>query len=143
MLVIGVGNRLRGDDGAGPAVARALDGRECSGELFELLDAWEGAAAVVLVDAVRSGAPPGTLHRFDASETPLPVGFTAAPSTHALGLGEAIELARAIGRLPGRVVVHGVEGERFELGEGLSAATASALAALEERVRAEAAALAA
>jgi hydrogenase maturation protease len=126
-VVIGVGNAFRGDDAAGREVARRvrervpgeLDVVVCELEPTRLVDAWEGAEAAVLVDAVSSGAEPGTVHRFDATNEPLP-SREFRSSTHALGIGETIELARAIGRLPSRVVVFGIEGEVFGSGTGLS-----------------------
>ncbi len=124
--VIGVGNAWRGDDGVGLLVARIvrkalpdLDVRDCEGEPVALLDAWEGANAVWLVDAVRSGAAPGTVHRLDVGQKELPHELFRA-STHAFGLAEAVELARALGRLPERLVVYGVEGRRFGAGDNLS-----------------------
>jgi hydrogenase maturation protease len=104
---------------------------------IDLLEAWAGADAVLLVDTVRSPDPAGTLHRFDASETALPAAGarSARGSTHAVGVGEAIELARTLGRLPAAVIVHGVTGERFELGAPLSAAVQEALPALAAAVR--------
>ena len=80
MLVIGVGNAYRGDDGAGPAVIALLKVEElpgvqllvCDGDCSALLDAWHEAGAVVLIDAVSSGAPPGTIYRFDALAQALP-----------------------------------------------------------------------
>ena len=64
-----------------------------------LMDAWEGAETVWLVDAVSSGAQAGAVHRVDASEEELPARLFRA-STHHFGLAEAVELARALGRLP-------------------------------------------
>ena len=61
---------------------------------------WAGADEVVVVDAVRSGAPPGTRAPLRRAGEPLPPALRGA-STHAFGLAEAIELARALGRLPG------------------------------------------
>ena len=135
MIVIGVGNAARGDDAAGLRAAAALRERvpagvvvrEHEGETLALLDGWEGAAAVILVDAVRSGATPGMLHRLDASSTPLPETLTSSSSTHALSLAETIELARALGRLPATVIVHGVEGRRYDAGAGLSPEVAAAI----------------
>jgi hydrogenase maturation protease len=130
--VIGVGNTYRRDDGVGPAVAERLRGRRdlevatCEQEPSRLLDAWAGADLALVVDAVASGADPGTVHRFDASERPVPSGVFRG-STHAFGVGEAIELARALGRLPGRVLVYGVEGAEFAAGDGLSPAVAAAV----------------
>jgi len=129
VLVIGLGNELRGDDGAGIEVARRLRGlaaeagidvRAQQGEPAGLIDAWSGRKAVVVVDTMRSGAEPGTICRFDASCEPLPAQLRGSSSTHALSLAEAIELARALGRLPPRVVVFAIEGQRFETGAALS-----------------------
>ena len=95
------------------------------------------------MDAVRSGAPAGTIHRFDASATALPETFRGSTSTHALGLIGVIELGRTLGRLPARVVVYGIEGEHFKHGQELSPHVAGALDELVERVSRDAAALAA
>jgi hydrogenase maturation protease len=73
VIVLGVGNPWRRDDGAGLAVARLLAGTpgvevlEREGEPASLIDAWDGADALWLVDAVSSGAVPGTLHRIDVA----------------------------------------------------------------------------
>jgi hydrogenase maturation protease len=140
--VIGVGNAYRGDDAAGLVVARRLRERgveaiEQEGEPVALIDVFAARDAVVLVDAVQSGAPPGTVHRFDVSDGPLPRELRGSTSTHAVGLGEAIELARALGRLPPRVVVYGVEGARFATGVGLSYEVEAALAPLVEAISGE------
>jgi hydrogenase maturation protease len=126
-VVIGVGNAFRGDDAAGRAVAKRVQERlpdeieviVCELEPTRLIDAWDGADAAVVVDAVSSGAEPGTVHRFDASSEAL-LSREYRSSTHALGIGETIELARAIGKLPPRVVVFGIEGEVFGSGTELS-----------------------
>lgn len=126
-VVIGVGNAYRGDDAAGREVARLVRERVpdglavvvCELEPTRLIDAWDGADAAFVVDAVSSGAEPGTVHRFDATRKPLP-SHEFRSSTHALGIGETVELARAIGRLPSRIVVFGVEGKSFGSGTELS-----------------------
>jgi hydrogenase maturation protease len=134
-LIIGVGNRWRGDDAAGLEVAARVPGAvSAEGEPVALLDLWQGASAVTVVDAVSSGAAPGTIHRLDASDAPLPAAL-AGPSTHLLGLSEAIELARALGRLPARVTVYGIEGEDFSAGAGLTPAVLDACAALADSLR--------
>jgi hydrogenase maturation protease len=137
-LVIGAGNMLRGDDGAGPEVARRLRERHagrvravpCGGEGAAILQAWQGERRVFVVDAVMSGVaagasrdaapPPGTIHRFDARE-PLPPGWGRGVSTHALGVAEAVELARQLGQLPERLVIYGIEAREFRDGAPLSA----------------------
>ena len=133
VVVVGVGNAYRGDDGAGLAVAERVRGLvegvevvTCEQEASRVIDAIEGRDAAVLVDASSSGATPGTIHRFDASIEPVPARSFRS-STHAFGVAEAIELARALGKLPGTVVVYGIEGEEFSAGEGLSAAVAAAV----------------
>jgi hydrogenase maturation protease len=129
MRVIGVGNPWRRDDGAGPAVAQALDGA-WTDDPATLLDLWAGAEHAVVVDAAASGAQPGTIHRYDAFVLGHP-----ATSTHALGVADAVELARALGRLPPRVDVYAVEGEDFGYGSGLTPAVADAVAELTRRLR--------
>ena len=147
-MVIGVGNALRGDDGVGLEVARRVRERtdvavrELEGEGVGLLDAWADARAVLLIDGVRSGAAPGTLHRVDATDHPLPAELRGSTSTHALGVAEAIELARALGRLPDRLVVYGVEGARFDTGAGLSPQVAAAVDGVADAVLREARGLA-
>jgi hydrogenase maturation protease len=125
--VIGVGNDLRGDDAAGLLVARKLTGIcgndlrvvECEGEPVALLDMWQGCERAIIVDATQSGVAPGTIRRIAAHAGPLPPGL-AGTSTHLLGVAEAVELARALGRLPARTIVYGIEGATFDTGSPLS-----------------------
>ena len=127
LSLIGVGNRLRGDDAAGLEVVRRLRLAhppgvvliEQEGEPASLIEAWNTADEALVVDGISSGSAPGRLHRFDVTHAPLPAEIFN-PSTHAMGLPEAVELARELDRLPGRLVVYGIEGESFEAGEGLS-----------------------
>jgi hydrogenase maturation protease len=133
-----VGNAWRGDDAAGLVVARRLGGLGHEGDAVGLLDAWAGAAHAVVVDAAASGAPPGTIHRFDAA-APLPA-HALRSSTHAFGVADAVELARSLGRLPARLDVYAIEGADFTLGAGLSPPVARAVAALVRDLRRDAAA---
>ena len=127
VLVIGVGNPYRRDDAAGriavrrlrPRVPGAVGTLEHDGEGAALMEAWREAELVILIDAVASRAPPGTVHRFDVRAGPLPAALVR-DSTHAVGVPEAVELARALGRLPRRLIVYGIEGRAFDAGEGLS-----------------------
>jgi len=141
LRVVGLGNAMRGDDAVGLIVARhlrellpAADVIERSGEPAGLLEALgEGAEAVVLVDAVLSGGLPGEVHRLDASDVALPIAASA--STHGLGLAETIELGRALGRLPARLLVYGIEGRSLELGAPLSPEVASAAVVVAAEIR--------
>ena len=129
-VIIGVGNAARGDDAAGLIAARRLGGLEHEGDPVALLDMWREADVAVVIDAVSSGADPGTVHRFDATSAPLPARLRGSTSSHALGLAEAIELGRTLGRLPGRLLVYGIEGERFEAETELTPAVAAAVEAV-------------
>ena len=147
VLVIGVGNRLRGDDGASWGVVRRLREHgtqiriEVNEQLCEpndLIEAWQGRDAVVLVDTMRSGEPPGTIRRFDVTSEPLPARLRGSVSTHGFGLHEAIELGRALHRLPRRVIVFAVEGRHFEAGATPSGEVEAAVAPLARAVLREA-----
>lgn len=126
-IVLGVGNRLRGDDGAGPEVVRRLQPlapagvvvEECAGDAGTLIERWSANDTVMLVDAVRSGAAPGTLHRRLAGDAALAADEDRG-STHGMGVAEAIALSRALGRLPRTLILFGIEAGGFELGAGLS-----------------------
>jgi hydrogenase maturation protease len=132
MTVIGLGNEWRSDDGVGLEVARRIGGRVLDGEPIGIVEALAGEDEVVLIDAVSTGAAPGTLFVFEADSDPLPAPIFGASSTHALGLAEALELARTLGRLPRKVVVYGIEGESFRFGKGLSSPVAEAADRLTE-----------
>lgn len=142
-LVIGIGNPLAGDDAAGRLAARRLaqrqqalsagaaagaarfDVTETDGDMAGLLPLLDGRSRVVLMDACCSGAPAGSLHRFDAA-TPLPASLFAV-SSHGMGLAHTIELARSLGRLPRRCLVLAIEGAAFAPGMPLSPPVEAAL----------------
>jgi hydrogenase maturation protease len=167
VLVVGLGSPDRGDDAVGPQVAalvaqsviaRHLDGvhvveREDPTALVDLLDpagptgAWD---AVVVVDAVRSGAAPGVVTILEVGSGGQDLATRGArldpgpAGTHGFGLAGAIELARALDRLPPSVVVVGVEAVRFDHGAPLSPgvragiphAADTVLSAAEEAIKA-------
>jgi hydrogenase maturation protease len=143
-LIIGIGNEYRGDDAVGLIAARLLKERladsaiviEQSGDGAALMEAWRGAEAVVIIDAATSGATPGTVHRFDASAQPLPNDDFRC-STHAFGVAEAIELARALARLPRSLIVYGIEGKNFAAGVGLSPEVEEAVSEVARRLLTE------
>jgi hydrogenase maturation protease len=141
VVVIGVGNLYRRDDAAGLVVARRVRQEapahatvlEHEGEPTALLEAWKDFHAVVLIDAVFSGTEAGTIHRLDAQAGAIPQELFRY-STHAVSVAEAIELARALGRLPPKLVVYGIEGKDFSAGEGLSPEVEGRVDELAERV---------
>jgi len=144
LALIGVGYRFRRDDAAGLEVAARLRAThppgirilEEEGEPVSLIEGFELVKEALVVDAVSSGAEPGTLHRFDATADPLPVELFKS-STHSLGVGDAVELARELDRLPHRLSVYGIEGANFETGEGLSPAVEATVDALVAELHSE------
>jgi hydrogenase maturation protease len=135
-VVVGVGTEGRGDDAAGLLVVRALRDRvpegvavlERDGDPGALMAAWENASRVVAVDAVRSGAHLGTVHRLDATSARA-VARHGGWSSHGLGLAAAIDLADSLGRRPRWFSVIGIEGERFAAGAAPSPAVVAAVPA--------------
>jgi len=126
-VLIGIGNEFRSDDALGILVARELRRRsngslrvlEQGGEGTTLLESFQGASTVLLIDAVASCDLPGTPLRLDLSRECVPSSLTCA-SSHAFGVAEAVELARTLGRLPRTVILYGIVGASFEAGIGLS-----------------------
>jgi hydrogenase maturation protease len=130
MLIIGCGNAQRGDDAAGIVAANrlrllGLSTRICCGEPCELIEMWREANDVIVIDAVITGAPPGTLHVWDGRR-PLKLGKSLG-FTHGLGLAEAIELSRTLGGLPVNIRVFGIEGRSFAFGSEVSPSVASSI----------------
>lgn len=143
-LVIGIGAAFRGDDEIGLIATETLQKRVSAGSVdfafhsddaARIIGEWTGRNEVLVIDAVRAGAPAGTLHRIDINETALiPKSRT---SSHGNALTDAIELSRALGNLPSRVVVIGIEPETTGLGEQVSEACTAALPGLVEMAKEE------
>jgi hydrogenase maturation protease len=140
-LVIGIGNELRGDDGAGLAVIAALEARglpgiqlmACGGDGLLLIEVWKHASRVMLIDAATGAGEPGTVHRYDALAQAFPADLSFT-STHAFGVAEAIELARVLGQLPSHLVIYAIEGKNFSVGAVLSPEVERAVYDVVERV---------
>jgi len=99
--------------------------KELEGVPVSLIGTWDEAPAVYVIDAVSSGGQPGTVYRVDAA-TELPPAALRHRGTHAFSLADVIALAGALGRLPPRLTVYGIEGAGFGAGVGLSQQAASA-----------------
>ncbi|GAB2856647.1 hydrogenase maturation protease [Nocardioides pacificus] len=144
-LVIGLGTPDAGDDAVGGVVAREVATRLPAVTVVDhedpttLLDLWAGHSPVVVVDAVRSGAPAGTVHWLATGAAGPPLGAGAwrssgRRSTHAVGLAEMVELGRALGRLPESLVVVGVEAGGLDHGESLTPSVSAVVPVAAERV---------
>lgn len=147
LLVIGVGNPYRHDDGVGLAVLAEVERRappgvrtaEESGEPAALIARWAGHDRVVLVDAISSSAAPGTVHRMhccDGRWTVPPPARQA--STHGLGVAEAVELGRVLDQIPRELLLLGVTTGDVSEGTGLSPDVAAAVPRVVDLIAAEA-----
>ncbi len=153
IVVIGIGQTLRGDDAVGIEAVRRWQeafpetaGRaDVQAEMSEmpglgLLDLLDGFEAAVLVDAVQSSAAPGSIHRLDPDQ--LAAFGSGAKSAHGWGVAETLELDRQLN--PSRPRIHlrlvGVEAEQMNMGEPLSKSVEVAMPlvckAIEEEVQA-------
>ncbi|MCK5285552.1 MAG: hydrogenase maturation protease [Alphaproteobacteria bacterium] len=142
LLIIGIGNRMRCDDSAGPETIDILkeklsieaDFLEERGEPASIMESWKGRDKVILIDCVIAGKPPGHIHYLDLSNTPLPdeMGKT---SSHAFGLAEAVELSRAMKKLPKKLFFYGIEGGKIDIGKEISPAVKTAINTVTERIQ--------
>ena len=138
--IIGCGNLQRMDDGAGIVVAQRL--RELgipaevqSGGAFELIAGWHHDERVILIDAVVTGAPAGTIHVWEGSPPQLP--HATHFSSHGFGLAEAFRLGHILNCLPQRITVFGIEGDRFGFGEQLSPEVVAASERVAQQIAAD------
>jgi len=145
ILILGIGNILMRDDGAGVRAVEAL--RESvipeSVEVVDggtaglaLIDEIEGRERVIVIDAMDAGDPPGTVRRMTPDD--LAGGAAGALSLHEFGLLQALDGARLLGRAPREVIVYGVQVKDVSLGLDLSDEVAAALPALAGRALADA-----
>jgi len=132
-LVIGLGNRARGDDGFGAAVLAQLGKQLGEAGLgptpeLDLVEAglagldlvldFQGRDSVFLVDAVQMGRVPGAWRRIPASE--LLATAVDRGSLHGFGLATAVRLAEALGVLPRELWLFGVQPSTLGYHEQLS-----------------------
>lgn len=132
VLIVGVGNELLSDEGFGVHVVRTLMEREASFPanvrlleagtiLLDVVLEMARYAHVILVDAVRSGGPPGTLYRWELAPGSIRRREMAQPiSLHEWGVIDTIWAAEALGLLPQKITVFGAEPESIGPGTQLT-----------------------
>jgi len=129
VVVAGIGNEYRQDDGVGIAVANAvtavlptvLDIGPIADPL-DLLGKWDYADLAVVIDATRSGAAPGTVTCMDLDDPSVTLQGAQPSSTHGLGVPDVMRLARVLLAAPQRVVLIGIEGREFNDGSSMGRA---------------------
>ncbi|MEN8172187.1 MAG: hydrogenase maturation protease [Chloroflexota bacterium] len=133
IVLLGIGQSFRGDDAIGiiavekwqerfPETAQlpALKVEILELPGLELLDALSGAKKALIVDAVQSGSPTGTIHVITENEL---LSFTPdSQSAHGWGVAETLKLGALLEKddLPKEIVIIGIEADQFEMGAGLS-----------------------
>jgi hydrogenase maturation protease len=148
IAVIGIGQSLRGDDAAGLEAVRLWQGKypetaqKVRVELSELpglslLDLLEGIEAAILVDAVHSSAPPGTLTRLGSDD--LAAFNPDSQSAHGWGVAETLHLGRSLNPSLAkcRLTLIGIAGMNFKVGAGLSSEVQAALVEAVENIERE------
>ena len=137
IVVAGLGNEYRRDDGAGPMAAALLVDHALVHDIgpivdpLDLLGRWDGADLAIVIDSTASGSAPGAVQLLE-----LPARSTGrrVTSTHGISLAGVLRLAELVGGAPGRVVVVGIEGVDFGNGRGLSEAVDAAVAVAVQKV---------
>lgn len=137
ILILGLGNVLRGDDGVGTAVISALQTQSLPDEIdlvdggiagLEIVLLLQKYNRVIVVDAAEMGLEAGEWRAFEGETAVLPVNPSSMNGTlHGTGFAEALTLAEALGTLPEELLVFGVQPERVGWGEGLSARVETAV----------------
>ena len=149
--IIGVGSPF-GDDRLGWVAAESLqrspvlNGLEPGRVVISILDRpgamllalWDEADHVILIDGVRSGAVPGTRHRFTVSDV---TGASIPATSHGFGVAAALQLAKVLENLPDRLLLHGIEIDACCTGFTLSAAVIAAMPVFVREVEEETLAL--
>lgn len=138
-LIIGCGNLLRSDDAVGPVLIRRLwelglpdHIRVCDGGTagMDVAFQMEGMDEVIIVDACRTGADPGTLYEIPGHEVEAPP--LTQMNLHAFRWDNAIAFGRWLlkDRYPSKVTVFLIEGKRFDFGMDISPEVAQAMETL-------------
>jgi len=135
VLVLGLGNILLQDEGAGVRLVERLEARYELPPEVEVLDGGTSGMdlihtiadreALIVCDAVRSDKPPGTLVRIDGED--LPAFFRTRLSPHQLGLSDMLAALALLERVPRRVVLIGIVPLALDLGVDLSPVVDAAL----------------
>ena len=142
VVVIGIGNAYRLDDGVGLAVAddiaeQALPGIGVQSGIREpsaLLDVWAGAELAIVVDATVSPiGEPGRIRRLTCDA----VASARTTSSHGLDVAQALELGNALHRNPFRVVIYTVDVVDTGYGVGLTPVVAASVTAVAAAIVAE------
>jgi hydrogenase maturation protease len=143
VLVMGLGNILLSDEGAGvKAIEELRDRYDCSDAVeiidggtmgLELLPYFEERSHILIIDAVKTGRKPGTIVRIDDP----PAYFGSKTSPHQIGLADVMGVAVITDIMPQYITLFGIEPKQLSTGLDLSTEVAQNLSRLVDRVVAE------
>lgn len=127
ILIVGIGNPFRSDDGVGHYVidqlqsyrGSSIDFLKITSNSLHLIDIWKSRELVIVIDAISANHIPGTIIEMNSIDESLLVVHSES-STHNLGLKETFLMAKALNVLPNQLKVIGIQGKNFDVGVALS-----------------------
>jgi len=150
IVVVGIGNPFRTDDGIGPTIIERLEKRiatvnaspgsidydtvQLDGEPTRVIEAWDQRRLAVICDAVCWGAEPGTVHEATVADLDGITPPESLASSHAAGVAEAVALGQELGRMPDRLIVVGIEPASVAFGHGLTPEVAGSIDVVLDRI---------
>ncbi|MEA3287744.1 MAG: hydrogenase maturation protease [Candidatus Marinimicrobia bacterium] len=142
LTVIGVGNRLRGDDAVGSLVIDALANMsdqdlelvDAGSDALSILEYLEGRQQVIIVDACCMGRDPGSVVSFDPAQAQLILDDDPM-SLHGLGLAEALKIADSLEMLPESLKIIGIEPDSLQFKGTLSQPVQQALKTVVKKIQ--------
>lgn len=134
IMVIGVGNSIQMDDGAGIHTIRELAKHDLPAEVelfdggtlgIDLMPYIEGREKLIFIDSVKGGMDPGTIFKFEPDD----LTYDDAPKTsvHQIGLIESLQMISMIGKAPQKIVIYGIQPKIIDWGEDLTSEVKSAV----------------
>lgn len=141
IIVVGIGNPYRGDDGAGWAVidrlkevmGSAIEFVKQRGDIAELIDIFAHYHTVYLVDAYQSHALMDLWKRIDIHQEPIPDEHPQT-STHGFSIAQAISLAKNLDQLPNKLILYAIKGDNYTISDHLSPVVAKSIDEVTEAI---------
>ena len=142
VLVIGIGNILRSDDGLGPTVIKQLKQESWSSDILLVdcgtcplahLEQLSISRYLIIIDAIKNEQPAGTVHQFYLEE--IKKNDTLNTTTHSYSMTQVIALAREINNLPQEIIYYGIEPATLDWGTEFSHSVREAIPQLIRKVK--------
>jgi hydrogenase maturation protease len=147
MAIVAVGNPIMGDDGVGATVIETLEESDVGERddctlanggttAFFALEAMSGCDRAIVVDAISTGADPGTVHRYRYVDGAF-AGDIPEMTMHDFSFAEALQAGREAYDIPDEVLIFGVEPARIEMSMELSEPIEQTVPTLVDYIRDE------